>query len=78
MNDCKGPLAATGETVRAEWHLKYGKCLLCQMGNRPVGGLHDGEYDCGNNHTCNLCHNAGMKYGDRCMACGRICMEDGE
>ena len=58
--------------ARRNHHLRDGKCAMCASGDEPEYGLHRGEYWCGNNDTCSICHNAGMKYGDKCKACGRI------
>lgn len=52
--------------------MEDGKCSMCAVGDEPVNGLHRGQYRCGNEETCMLCHNAGMEYGDQCAACGRI------
>lgn len=53
-------------------HQAGGKCSMCAAGDEPHNGLHRGQYKCGNEQTCLLCHNAGMEYGDKCQGCGRI------
>ena len=58
--------------ARKTSHMKNGKCSMCASGDEPTKGLHRGQYKCGNNDTCSLCHNAGMEYGDQCKVCGRI------
>ena len=60
------------DAARKQDHMVEGKCSMCASGDEPVNGLHRGEYACGNEVTCVLCHNAGMEYGDRCAGCGRI------
>jgi hypothetical protein len=58
--------------ARTASHHADGKCSMCAAGDEPENGLHRGQYRCGNEETCTLCHNAGMEYGDQCAACGRI------
>ena len=58
--------------ARTASHHADGKCSMCAAGDEPENGLHRGQYRCGNEATCTLCHNAGMEYGDQCAACGRI------
>ena len=60
------------QQARLAHHMAEGKCSMCAIGDKPKNGLHQGQYHCGNNDTCTLCHNAGMEYGDQCVACGRI------
>ena len=60
------------KNAREASHHSDGKCSMCAVGDEPVNGLHRGQYRCGNNDTCTLCHNAGMEYGDQCATCGRI------
>ena len=58
--------------ARKNHHMRDGKCAMCASGDIPKNGLHHNKYWCGNNDTCVLCHNSGMKYGEQCKACGGI------
>ncbi len=65
-------LAEAISKARTASHHADGKCSMCAAGDEPENGMHRGQYRCGNEDTCELCHNAGMEYGDQCAACGRI------
>ena len=66
------PLKEVIAAARKESHHADGKCSMCAAGDEPKNGLHRGQYRCGNNESCVLCHNAGMEYDDQCAACGRV------
>lgn len=60
------------DKARKSSHHAHGKCSMCAVGDEPKNGIHRGQFPCGNEQTCTLYHNAGMRYGDQCKACGRI------
>jgi hypothetical protein len=52
-------------------------CSACEVGDRPVRGLHRGVHRCSNYRTCTACKGAwDMEIGDYCRACGRKKVED--
>jgi hypothetical protein len=64
------------EKARQSWRSKHGLCTMCGVGDRPSGGLHRGQYRCGNATSCGLCHGC-MPVGEQCQCCYRIRMEEG-
>ena len=68
------------EVARTAWHMKHGKCSICNVGHRPEhDGYHyiGGRHRCGNNDACTLCKGC-LPPGEQCQACGRINVWDTE
>jgi hypothetical protein len=77
----KEPLIKTEEEItdlskavgaaRKSWQLRFGKCSMCEIGDRPMCGRHFEELHCGNEDACELCQGC-LPDGEQCQCCGRI------
>ena len=63
------------EKAELEWQSEHGKCCMCDVGDRPVTGLHRGRHHCGNSDSCLLCHGC-LPPGEICRACHRKNIHD--
>jgi hypothetical protein len=64
------------EKARQSWRSKHGLCTMCGVGDRPSGGLHRGQYRCGNATSCGLCRLASSASAVTGSGWKRACLKE--
>jgi hypothetical protein len=64
-------IAKAVKIARMNWQSTHGLCSMCAVSDRPVGGLHRGQYPCPNERPCLACRGC-LPPGEICRNCYRL------